>query len=326
MEAALTACTHASPGARAAPAPSHLWALRPSPCCACCAGFIGLLLGRTQADKFIMTVSQAVVLAFATALAILSASRLNVENAQACLICMAVMGFLVIPTALEMAAELAFPFSCAVASGALWACADVAVAVIGVTVDIAFGGDGTATTRFTDGGRWLLLACLALAALLWWLFPVRCAARTAPKRPSASFQSSSAGGGGVPCDAAGEVPASGANRQPQATERGLQVSRKLEVVAYVQVCAACCGGAVQGGAGGARAPDRRTPGARPPLAGGCRHRPALGRLPPRAPAEPRPLHHRRGAVVRLRRADPPLPACCHTSSAPATSTRAHRRL
>lgn len=141
---------------------------------ACSAGFIGLLLDRTQADKFIMSVSQAVVLAFATALAILSGSLLNVENAQACLICMAVMGFLVIPTALEMAAELAYPFSSGVSAGTLWAGADIAVVVVGVTVDVAFGGDGTSTKRFSDGGRWLLLACYALAALLWWIFPVRC--------------------------------------------------------------------------------------------------------------------------------------------------------
>lgn len=133
-----------------------------------------------------MSVSQAVVLAFATALAILSGSSLNAENAQACLICMAVMGFLVIPTALEMAAELAFPFSSAVAAGALWAGADSAVIVIGVSTDIAFGGDGMATTRFADGGRWLLLACLAVAAALWWLFPVRCAQSPPPAPDSLS--------------------------------------------------------------------------------------------------------------------------------------------
>eukprot|EP00892_Ulva_mutabilis_P006412 jgi/Ulvmu1/4142/UM019_0121.1 len=145
------------------------------------AGFIGLLLDRTQADKFIMSVSQAVVLAFATALAILSGSLLNVENAQACLICMAVMGFLVIPTALEMAAELAYPFSSAVSAGALWAGADTTVVLLGVTIDVAFAGDGIATTRFSAGGRWLLLACYALAALLWWIFPVRYARRAAER-------------------------------------------------------------------------------------------------------------------------------------------------
>lgn len=130
-----------------------------------------------------MSVSQAVVLAFATALAILSGSSLNAENAQACLICMAVMGFLVIPTALEMAAELAFPFSSAVAAGALWAGADSAVVVIGIATDVGFGGDGMATTRFADGGRWLLLSCLAVAATLWWLFPVRCGQAPPPPLP-----------------------------------------------------------------------------------------------------------------------------------------------
>jgi hypothetical protein len=87
---------------------------------------------------------------------------------------MGIMGFLILPTALEMSAEVAYPFSAALSAGLLWAGAHLASVVVGLIVDFALVDDDAAAPRY-QRGRWLLLACFVVACLMWWLFPVRCA-------------------------------------------------------------------------------------------------------------------------------------------------------
>lgn len=88
---------------------------------------------------------------------------------------MSILGFVILPTALEMSAEVAYPFSAALSSGLLWMGAHAVSVLVGVILDfgtVDFSED--VVPRFI-AGRWLLLTCLAVAAILWWLFPVRCA-------------------------------------------------------------------------------------------------------------------------------------------------------
>jgi hypothetical protein len=139
------------------------------------AGFFGFLLDRTHAFKIIMGVSQTVVLVCAIALCTKYGDALHIPRVQGCLVCMGIMGFLIIPTALEMSAEVAFPYSAQLSSGVLWIGAHLTSAIVGLLVDSTMVVQGDLTPRF-EHGRWLLLACFAIAAVLWWLFPVRCGA------------------------------------------------------------------------------------------------------------------------------------------------------
>lgn len=127
-----------------------------------------------------MGVSQTVVLVFAIALCAKYGDALQVPRVQACLVCMGIMGFLILPTALEMSAEVAFPFSAQLSSGVLWMGAHLTSAIVGLLVDCAMVAHRDLAPRF-EHGRWLLLACFAIAAVLWWLFPVRCVLPATPR-------------------------------------------------------------------------------------------------------------------------------------------------
>jgi hypothetical protein len=144
------------------------------------AGFVGFLLDRTRAFKLVMRVSQTAVLAFAIALS--AGFGGSAPSMQACLVCMGIMGFLILPTALEMSAEVAYPFSAELSAGLLWAGAHAASVAVGLAVDCALVDHGARRARFARG-RWLLLACFGVACLMWWLFPVRCA-HLRPRRSS----------------------------------------------------------------------------------------------------------------------------------------------
>lgn len=134
------------------------------------------MLDRTRAFKIIMGVSQTAVLLFAIFLSTPYAQD-SVVRLQVALVCMGIMGFLILPTALEMSAEVAYPFSAALSAGLLWAGAHLASVAVGLLVDYALIARGIdVTAPHLQRGRWLLLACFVIACLMWWLFPVRCAA------------------------------------------------------------------------------------------------------------------------------------------------------
>lgn len=142
------------------------------------AGFVGFVLDRTRAFKIIMGLSQTAVLGFAIALST-SFGNDSLPRLQACLVCMGVLGFLILPAALEMSAEVAYPYSAALSAGLLWMGANIGSVVLGVIVDYALVDESADKPRFSRG-RWLLLACFVVACLLWWLFPVKCAAAVLP--------------------------------------------------------------------------------------------------------------------------------------------------
>lgn len=149
------------------------------------AGFVGFMLDRTRAFKIVMRVSQTAVFAFAIALSVAPYVGGGAPALQACLACMGIMGFLILPTALEMSAEVAYPFSAMLSAGLLWAGAHLMSVIVGLVVDAGLVRHGALRPRYARG-RWLLLAFFGVACLLWWLFPVRCAAprRAAPSAGS----------------------------------------------------------------------------------------------------------------------------------------------
>lgn len=139
---------------------------------------MGFLLDRTHAYKSIMVISQTTVLILALIMSLKFGDASALPRLHACLVCMGIMGFLILPTALEMSAEVGFPFSAELSAGLLWMGAHLMSVVLGLLVDIV-SKPSARTPRFFRG-QWILLACFAVACLLWWLFPVRCAVPALP--------------------------------------------------------------------------------------------------------------------------------------------------
>lgn len=137
------------------------------------AGVLSCLLDCTRGHKYIIAASQTVVAALAAVLTIGISSRGTYENIQACLICMSVMAFLAIPIALDIAAELTYPMRSALPAALLWVGAYVTTTVLGVVGDFILVNDESPRPRFS-GAKYMLLACFGVAAVLWWLLPVRC--------------------------------------------------------------------------------------------------------------------------------------------------------
>ena len=137
------------------------------------AGVLSCLLDCTRGHKYIIAASQTVVAALAAVLTIGISSRGTYENIQACLICMSVMAFLAIPIALDIATELTYPTRSALPAALLWVGAYLTATVLGVIGDFLLFNDKSPRPRFS-GAKYMLLGCFGLAAILWWLLPVRC--------------------------------------------------------------------------------------------------------------------------------------------------------
>jgi hypothetical protein len=96
------------------------------------------------------------------------------ENTQACLICISVMAFLIVPIALEVGADFVYPLSSALSSSLIWVGTYVVALASGITVDEALVDYSASKPRFS-GGHLLFLGLFALACAMWWMLPVRCA-------------------------------------------------------------------------------------------------------------------------------------------------------
>lgn len=150
------------------------------------AGVLSCLLDCTRGHKYIIASSQTVVAALAAVLTIGISSHGTYENIQACLICMSVMAFLAIPIALDIATEVTYPMRAALPAALLWVGAYLAASVLGILSDTVLVNDKSPRPRFS-GAKYMLLGCFGVAAILWWLLPVRwdphfipCGSCTAP--------------------------------------------------------------------------------------------------------------------------------------------------